>query len=125
MPQAGDSYTVVLKEAHLNWGTHRYTYTRDRIYGEAYIQIPLGVARSIGILRGAVFNCTSTDGQFNHPLRAAGCCTAGAIHAKQFQGDGDLKVLGTWLHGYCGANVGDRIEVTWTSPNDIVLRYIP
>lgn len=125
MAVAGDSYTVVLKEAHLNWGTRRYTYSRERILGEAYIPIPASIARNFNILKGSVFNARSIDGYFNHQLKAAGCSKKGDIHAKQFQGNGDLKVLGTWLHNICNARPGDSVEVRWITSTDVTLRHIP
>ena len=41
MAHEGDYYTVVLKEAHLNWGEHRHTGTREIVEGEGYVPIPL------------------------------------------------------------------------------------
>jgi hypothetical protein len=124
MPKTGDSFVVELKEAHLNWGTHRYTNSRDQIDGEGYIQIPANIAYSLGISNGSVYNCTSSDGQYNHPLRASGN-QSDPRYAKQFQSDGNLKLLGGWLHQVCNAKVGDRVKVRWTSPNDIIITYIP
>ena len=49
MAIVGDTYTVELKNAHLEWGIHRYKYTRNRIYGEGYIQIPRSHARRLAI----------------------------------------------------------------------------
>lgn len=40
MPKTGDYYTVSLKEAHMDWGRHRYTHTRERIEGEAMYKSP-------------------------------------------------------------------------------------
>lgn len=40
MAKAGDYYTITLKKSHLDWGTHRYTGTREEIPGEGYIPIP-------------------------------------------------------------------------------------
>ena len=37
MPKAGDRFIVEIKPSHLGWGTHRYTDTRDPIYGEGYM----------------------------------------------------------------------------------------
>ena len=42
MANRGDSYIITLKKSHLEWGTHRYTGTRDQIYGEGYIYDILG-----------------------------------------------------------------------------------
>lgn len=39
MPNTGDQFVTTLKTAHLKWGSHRYTNSRDIIYGEGYLQI--------------------------------------------------------------------------------------
>ncbi len=134
MANIGDSYTVTLKESHLGWGTHRYTDTRDQICGEGYIPIPSKYAHRFGLLNNNgtdymdilgqnLFNCTSADGFFEGVLRAQGCRKAGDKYAKQFSVDGDLKALGNWFYEI-GAEVGDEIEVSWTSPTDIVIEKI-
>lgn len=133
MAVAGNSYIVEIKEAHLNWGTHRYTNSRGIVYGERYIQIPKQHARSFNIYNNNfqsddilginVFNCSSTDGFLhNVELKACGSSSAGDIYAKQFQGNGSLQTIGAW-YNYIGAQVGDHVEVTWTSPYDIVIRH--
>ncbi len=133
MAVAGNSYIVEIKEAHLNWGTHRYTNSRGIVYGEGYIQIPKQHARSFNIYNNNfqsddilginVFNCSSTDGFLhNVELKACGSSSAGDIYAKQFQGNGSLQTIGAW-YNYIGAQVGDHVEVTWTSPYDIVIRH--
>lgn len=118
MPKARDSYTIQLKRPHLEWGTYRYTNTRDKIYGEAYIHIPLMFARKFKILKGSIFACTSSDGFINFDVKAAGCSKAGDIYAKQFEGNGDLKALGRWFT-HCHAEAGDFVEVEFTSPNSV------
>jgi len=40
MPKAGQSYIVTLKQAHINWGTHRHITSRPRRPDEGYLQIP-------------------------------------------------------------------------------------
>lgn len=40
MANIGDNFITTLKDAHLRWGTHRYTNSRTRIYGEGYLQVP-------------------------------------------------------------------------------------
>ena len=133
MAVTGNSYIVEIKEAHLNWGTHRYTNSRGMVYGEGYIQIPKQHARSFNIYNNNfqsddilginVFNCSSTDGFLhNVELKACGSSSAGDIYAKQFQGNGSLQTIGAW-YNYIGAQVGDHVEVTWTSPYDIVIRH--
>lgn len=131
MPVAGNTYTITLKRAHLEWGTHRYTGTRGFVYGEGYIPIPARNARAFNIynsnhhpigLGSNIYNCTSSDGFFSEELKAAGSSHAGAIHAKQFEGHGDLRSLGRWF-AHCNAQIGDHVQVTWTSPTDIVIRH--
>ena len=46
MANAGDSYVVTLTRAPLEWGTHRYTGSRNRIYGEGYIVAQLSRQKS-------------------------------------------------------------------------------
>jgi hypothetical protein len=130
MPNAGDSYIVTLEEAHFNWGVHRHTNTRDPIPGEGYIKIPAANARQFNIYNSnegnanILYNCSSADGFLNNePLKACGCSKAGGVYAKQFQGDGNLKVLGQWFNNI-GAQQGDQIEVRWISPTDIIVTRI-
>jgi len=130
MPQQGDVYTITLKETHLNWGTHRYTNTRDRIYGEGYIPIPRNIAIGFGIYNSnyesnhelgvSLFRCVSSDGNFDGFLKASGSMVAGDEYAKQFQGLGDLKALGSWFSAV-NAQVGDQVKVEWTSSTDVVI----
>lgn len=125
MPNTGDTFTTVLKKAHLEWGTYRHTSTRGLVYGEAYLQIPADVARNLLIYNNnqtganTDYFCVSRDDFLeNVRLKASGCSTAGDVYAKQFHGSGNLKVLGDWFH-YIDASIGDRIKITWTSPIDI------
>lgn len=123
MPNTGDSYQTMLKSAHLHWGTLRYTDTREPIDGEVYIQIPANDAYRLNILKGSVYHATSSCGNFRCRLRASGN-QSDPNYAKQFQSDGDLKVLGAWLHGICHAQVGHQVEVYWDSPTSVILTYI-
>ena len=86
------------------------------------MQIPISVARRLDIHNSNqpnsnnIYNCTSADGFLNNvQLKAAGSVTAGAIYAKQFQGNGNLQVLGDWFN-HVGAVIGDRVEITWINP---------
>lgn len=134
MAKTGDSYVVTLKKAHLEWGTHRYTHTRGRIYGEGYLPIPARRARAYEIYNSNntggydvlgvnIFNCQSRDGFLNCEMKAQGCSTAGSVYAKQFSVDDDLRALGDW-YAHIGAVEGDRVRVTWMSATDIVLEKI-
>lgn len=131
MPSAGDSFTITLKQTHLEWGTHRYTSSRDKIYGEGYIPIPSHVAHRLNIFNSNyhaeglglnLYNCISSDGFFEGTLKAGGCSRAGDIHAKQFHGSGNLKALGAWF-ARCNAQIGDQVKVTWTSPTDLIIEH--
>lgn len=134
MASAGNTYTITLCKSHLEWGTYRYTDSRDQIYGEGYIPIPSAYAYSFELLNSNgtgyrdvlgknIFNCRSADGLFEGALRAQGCREAGDKYAKQFSADGNLKALGTWF-AQIHAVVGDRIKVSWVSPTDIVIEKI-
>ncbi len=131
MAASGDTYTITLNKAHLEWGTHRHTNSRGQIYGEGYIPIPAQYARSYSIhnsnhnqtgLGFNEFNCTSTDGYFNDTVKAAGCSSKGSIYAKNLEGSGNLQAFGKWF-SQINAKVGDSIEVTWTSSTDIKIRH--
>lgn len=126
MPKIGDKFITVLKQAHLQWGSHRYTNSRGIVYGEGYLQIPAYIARKFFITNsnrgsGAIYKCNSTDGYLNDvTILATRCSKKGNIFAKQFQGKGDLKLLGDWFH-HIGAVEGDQIEILFISPNKIFL----
>lgn len=131
MANSGDTYTIILNSAHLEWGTHRHTSSRKQIYGEGYIPIPAQYARLYNVYNSNhsqtglgfnEFNCTSTDGYFNNIVKTAGCSSKGSIHAKNLEGSGNLKALGDWFH-HVNAKVGDSVEVTWISPMDIKIRH--
>lgn len=134
MAVAGNTYTVQISQAHLNWGSYRHTNSRGIVYGEGYIQIPHQYAVNFNIynsnhsngnqLGSNIFNCSSDDGFLNQvQLKATGCSKKGDIYAKQFQGNGSLQVIGDWYH-HVNAQVGDTVEVTWTSTTDITIRKI-
>ena len=123
MPTTGNHYTVTLKEAHIDWGRHRYTNTRDRIPEEGYVKIPIEFARMYGIHNGDLYTATFTDDYPSFTARAAGTSTHGDIYAKQFQGDGDLKAFGRW-YAHCNAEVGDTVKVTFTAPDVILFELI-
>lgn len=134
MAKAGDFYIVTLEKAHLEWGTHRYTGSRPRIYGEGYLHIPRHIATSFSlynsnytegsnVLGVNVFNCVSADGLFKGVLKAQGNSGKGDIYAKQFSGNNNLQALGNW-YSAVGAKIGDCVKVSWTSPTDIIIELI-
>lgn len=127
MPNTGDSFITKLKQAHLEWGSFRHTNSRGVVYGEGYLQIPAREARRLNITNSNLvggnnlYNCFSSDGFLNNvQLKATGCSAAGNINAKQFHGKGNLQLLGDWF-AYVNAIIGDRIEITWTSPTNIII----
>jgi hypothetical protein len=133
MAHAGDTYDITLKRSHLEWGSYRYTNSRDIIYGEGYIPIPADIAYSFelynkngtnekDILGKNIFNCRSIDGYYNGKLRAQGT-QDNPIYAKQFSGDKDLKSIGSWFN-FIQASEGDTIRITWTSPFDILIEKL-
>ena len=134
MANTGDYYTITLKEAHLNWGGHRNTGSRDYIAGEAYLPIPRQYAENFDIVNSNatggrdiygqnLFKFHTADGFLDGDLKAQGCSEAGDVFAKQFSVQGDLKPLGTW-YDYIGATPGTQIRVDWIAPDEIELSVI-
>ncbi|PEJ58837.1 hypothetical protein CN692_07625 [Bacillus sp. AFS002410] len=130
MPKTGDTFITTLKKAHLEWGNYRFTGTRDVIYGEGYLQIPRTDAKRIGIYNSNhsssvnTFNCNSADGFLSGvTLKASGSMEAGDVYAKQFQGSGNLQIIGAWF-SHISAKIGDRVKVTWTSPTEIKIEKL-
>lgn len=131
MPVAGDSYVLTLKQAYLEWGTHRHTQTRGAVYGEGYLHIPAHIARQFSIFNSnqananILYNCNSTDGYLrNETLKASGSSKAGSVYAKSLQGSGNLRLLGQWFNSV-NAQVDDTVRITWISPTEIELEYLP
>ena len=129
MPNAGDSFISTLKQAHLQWGSHRHTDTRGIVFGEGYLQIPAYIARNLNITNinstnNNVYLCSTSDGFLNNVnLKATGCSSAGSIHAKQFHGSGNLRLLGDWFH-HINAQIGDQIRIDFIRPTEILLTKI-
>ena len=123
MPNTGDSFEVTIEKAHLEWGTYRYTNTRDRIYGEGYVKIPLSEARRYNILAGTDYTACSADGFINFDVKASGSAGEDYRYAKQFQGKGNLKAIGVWYEN-CGASVGDKVRVEFLSPSSVKFTLI-
>ncbi|WP_321469630.1 hypothetical protein [Halarcobacter sp.] len=130
MPKKGDSVTTTLKDAHLKWGSHRYTNSRKTIYGEGYLQVPRKEAKNLNLHNSNkvnannIYKVSTSDGYLKDvDFKAQGCMRKGDIYAKQLSASGDLKVLGDW-YSHIGATKGDQIEIKWTSPTDILLTKI-
>lgn len=130
MPNAGDEYTVILKEAHLKWGTHRNTDSRDRIDGEAYIPIPADVARQFNIYNSnhtganTRYKYKTESEDFAGTLLAQGCSERGDVYAKQFSESGNLQGIGDWYR-HVNAVVGGKVTVHWDTASDITISYRP
>lgn len=133
MACSGDKYIVKLSETHLMWGTYRYTSSRDRIYGEGYIKIPLGEAKRIGMYNSNnsktglgynEFRFKTSDGFLEGILKSSGCSQAGNCYAKNLHVSGNLKGLGKWF-AHVNAIPGDLVEVKFLSPIDILLTHLP
>lgn len=133
MAKTGDSYTITLERAHLEWGTHRYTNSRGRVYGEGYIPIPAQKAYALELknnngthhrdVYGAnLFKCRSADQLFVGVLRAQGN-QSDPLYAKQFSADKDLKAIGQWYSDIC-AEEGDIVQVSWVSPTEIIIQKL-
>ena len=128
MPQAGDTFVVTIKPSHLKWGIHRYTNTREPIYGEGYIKIPRQYARKYNIFNSnhptanTEYYCNAVNGNFSGVLLAQGCSKAGDIYAKQFAESGSLKGIGNWYKSV-GAQIGGHIRVTFTSCDSLEIEY--
>lgn len=118
MFHSDESYSVVLKQTHLNWGTYRHTATRSEIPGEAYVPIPKQYAVSFGIQLGNLYRAVFADGFTSFTVRAAGNSKAGDVFAKQFQGDGDLKAFGRWFDAV-NAEIGDEVSVRFIDSETI------
>lgn len=129
MPNTGDSFITTLKKAHLEWGNHRHTLTRGIVYGEGYLQIPASIARRLNITNSNsqnnnLYTCSSSDGFLsNVQLKSTGCSHAGGIHAKQFHGSGNLKLLGGWFN-HINAQIDDKIRIDFVNPTQILITKI-
>lgn len=133
MAIAGDTFTVILKEPHLKWGSYRHTDSRGIVYGEGYIPIPASDAYRIhtlntngtggfDVLGQNLFRCRSADGLYSGILKAQGN-QSNVRYAKQLSGNDDLKAIGDWYYKI-GAVIGDKIKVTWESPYDVLIEKI-
>ena len=133
MAVQGDTFTVSLKDAHIDWGEHRNTGSRNIIEGEGYIAVPRDFAKKYEIFNSNhnpvgygynLFHASSKDGFLcDETLLAQGSSTAGDIYAKQFSVQGDLKKIGNW-YKHCGATANNYVKVTFTSKSSILLEII-
>lgn len=126
MPNTGDKFITTLLQAHLEWGEYRHTGSRGVVYGEGYLQIPsehayaFEITNDKGTTRSQVYNFNTSDGFITRGSLKASGNQSKPDYAKQFHGNGDLKLLGDW-YSHLGAQVGDRIEIEFISPTEILL----
>lgn len=134
MAQKGNRYVITLNASQLGWGVERYTNSRQRRKGEAYLAIPINCAREFGLYNSNqtngldvpgvnIFNCISADGFLSCQLKSQGCRKEGDVYAKQFSGNNNLQTLGNWYE-HINAQVGDEIEVYFHSAYDIELTLL-
>lgn len=126
MPNTGDTFITKLKEAHLNWGSHRYTNSRDIVLGEGYLQIPARFAYKFEITneknpnRNQEYIFNTADGFITNGILKASGNQSRIEYAKQFHGSGNLQLLGDWFH-HIDAQINDKIRIEFVSPTEILL----
>ncbi|HDR4914384.1 TPA: hypothetical protein ROY02_003815 [Bacillus cereus] len=126
MSRTGRCFEVVLKDAHLMWGTLGSSRVGGSRSGyEAYLPIRMHEARTFNILNGEIFTAVSTDGYFDNNLKATGTQGPSGQYGKNLTPDGDMRKLGYWLKDRLNAQPGDTVRVCFESENDLTLEYIP
>lgn len=130
MPNTGNTFIIMLKKTHLGWGTYRKTNSRTRIRNEGYIPIPINFAVGYQITnlhykkQSNIYKFSTADGFFKDgELKASGNRRKGDKYAKNLHGNGNLKILGAWFK-HIGAQVGDKIKVSFVSNSEILLTKI-
>jgi len=118
MDRTGLSMSVELKHVHLNWGTTSTTGDRKRNELEAYIPIKIDDARRLNLKRGVSFYVKGQD----FKLRASGTQSDGL--GKNFQSEGNLKLLGWYLKEELGAKSEDIVEIYWESKTEVSITLI-
>jgi hypothetical protein len=97
LSRTGHFFDVVLKEAHLNWGTEGASRSSgQRNSFEAYIPISIGNAKTYNILIGETFACTSSDGYFEGEVKATGSQGDRKQYGKNLTKSRDMRSLGYW-----------------------------
>jgi hypothetical protein len=129
MAIAGATFISKLNKAQVDWGQHRHTTTRKIIPGESYLKIPaadayrLDITNSKSKARSPEYNFSTADGFLKGKLLASGNQHKKTF-AKNFQGKGDLQLLGNWFQ-HIRAKSGDQIEVKFVTPTKILLTKLP
>lgn len=108
MEQLG-KYYVQIKDSHIHWGERRKTASRKIRENESYIAIPASYAYEYNIRKGDIYKCKYLSGHIEE-LKAAGSQSKRDF-AKQFQGNGSLKVLSEWYE-INNAKEGDYVVVS-------------
>jgi hypothetical protein len=92
--------------------------------------IPISQARRLDIFNekqpnaNIIYKCNTDDGFLTDAvLKSSGKRSENDLYAKQFHGNGNLKLLGTWFN-HINAQVGDRIEIQFITPTEILLTRI-
>lgn len=130
MPKTGDKFISILKQTHLGWGIHRHTNSRRKRKDEGYIPISINDAKTFLIFNNRtsnnrIFKFSTSDGYYRSEyLLASGNRGKGDLFAKNLHGYKNLKLLGYWFK-HIKAQVGDRIEVEFLSPTEILLTKLP
>ncbi|MEK5230497.1 hypothetical protein MHB42_01855 [Lysinibacillus sp. FSL K6-0232] len=113
MDRTGSFMSVELKHVHLNWGTTSNSGTRRRDEFEVYIPIPIDDARRLELRRGLTFYVNNQE----FKLRASG--SQAEDLGKNFESDGNLKLLGRYLKIELGAQPGDIVTIYWESNTEV------
>ena len=126
MPKSGDSYIVTIHPSHVDWGDKsRNPTNRSKIKDETYVAIPVEYARKYDLFRGSTYNASFTNGSPSISIKSAGNGTSDGEYGKQFEGIGlgACKAFTPWYTS-CGAQVGDRVLVEFTSSTDVQFTII-
>lgn len=116
------AYYIQLKDAHINWGTHRKTDTRKLRDNEAYIAIPAEYAYAYNIKKGDIYTC-NINNKVKIELKASGS-QGRKEYAKQFEGNGELRIVYDWYRDH-DAKEGDYVVVTLYDNYILDLEFIP
>ena len=114
-------YYVQIKNAHIHWGERRKTASRKIRGNESYIAIPASYAYEYNIRKGDIYQCRYSSGHIEE-LKAAGSQSKRDF-AKQFQGNGSLKVLSEWYETN-SAKEGDYVVVSIFADKTIEIECI-
>lgn len=129
IPNTGDTFITTLKQAHLEWGSHRHSNSRGIVYGEGYLQIPSDDAYRLNITndknpsQSQEYTFSTSDGFINDGVLKASGNQNKEEFAKQFHGSGNLQLLGDW-YNHINAKVEDQIQIDFITSTEILLTKI-